>query len=79
MLTYITHFYNFFGFLDIIFSFFNSVETFAVARNVEDLAAAKITPMIPAEALAPLSRETFSSKISRIASSLVGGMVSLAP
>ncbi|XP_070687930.1 vitellogenin-2-like [Pempheris klunzingeri] len=48
------------------------VETFAIARNVEDLAAAKITPMIPAEVAAQLSRETFSSKISRMASSLTG-------
>ncbi|GLD50052.1 vitellogenin-2-like protein [Lates japonicus] len=50
------------------------VETFAVARNVEDLTAAKITPMIPAEAAAQLSRETFSSKISRMTSSLAGGL-----
>ncbi|XP_042372245.1 vitellogenin-2-like [Plectropomus leopardus] len=50
------------------------VETFAVARNVEDLAAAKFTPMIPAEVTERLSRESFSSKISRMASSLVGGM-----
>ncbi|CAJ1060691.1 vitellogenin 2 [Xyrichtys novacula] len=46
------------------------VETFAVARNVEDLAAAKFTPMIPAE----LSRETVSSRISRLASSMAGSM-----
>ncbi|XP_039985633.1 vitellogenin-2-like [Xiphias gladius] len=50
------------------------VETFAVARNVEDLTAAKITPMIPAEAVVQLSRETHSSRISRMASSLAGGM-----
>ncbi|XP_067452945.1 vitellogenin-2-like isoform X2 [Thunnus thynnus] len=50
------------------------VETFAVARNVEDLAAAKITPMIPAEAVAQLSRETFSSRISRMASTVIGSM-----
>ncbi|XP_070816139.1 vitellogenin-2-like isoform X2 [Chaetodon trifascialis] len=50
------------------------VETFAVARNVEDLAAAKITPMIPNEAAAQLSREVFSSKISRMASTLAGAM-----
>ncbi|XP_049442915.1 vitellogenin-2-like isoform X2 [Epinephelus fuscoguttatus] len=46
------------------------VETFAVARNVEDLAAAKFTPMIPAEVAKRLSRESFSSKISWMASSL---------
>ncbi|XP_029905195.1 vitellogenin-2-like [Myripristis murdjan] len=46
-------------------------ESFAAARNVEDLAAAKITPMIPAEMAAQLSRQTFTSKItSKIASSL---------
>ncbi|XP_076582004.1 vitellogenin-2-like isoform X3 [Chaetodon auriga] len=39
------------------------VETFAVARNVEDLAAAKITPVIPNEAAAQLSRESASSEI----------------
>ncbi|XP_076582006.1 vitellogenin-2-like isoform X4 [Chaetodon auriga] len=50
------------------------VETFAVARNVEDLAAAKITPVIPNEAAAQLSREVFSSKISRMASTLAGAM-----
>uniref|UniRef100_UPI0037E7E08B vitellogenin-2-like n=1 Tax=Semicossyphus pulcher TaxID=241346 RepID=UPI0037E7E08B len=50
------------------------VDTFAVARNVEDLAAAKITPMIPAEVQSQLSRETFSSKISRMTSSLSGSM-----
>ncbi|XP_034438303.1 vitellogenin-2-like [Hippoglossus hippoglossus] len=33
------------------------VETYAVARNVEDLAAARITPMIPATAAVQLSRE----------------------
>ncbi|XP_062252051.1 vitellogenin-2-like [Platichthys flesus] len=33
------------------------VETYAVARNVEDLAAAKITPMIPAKAADQVSRE----------------------
>ncbi|XP_071386638.1 vitellogenin-2-like isoform X4 [Centroberyx affinis] len=39
------------------------VETLAIARNVEDLAAAKITPMIPAEVATQLSREIFTSKI----------------
>uniref|UniRef100_A0A8D0AR41 Vitellogenin-2-like n=1 Tax=Sander lucioperca TaxID=283035 RepID=A0A8D0AR41_SANLU len=46
------------------------VDTFAVARNVEDLAAAKITPVVPEEFTAQTSRETFSSKISSFASSL---------
>nr|ADZ57173.1 vitellogenin Ab [Morone saxatilis] len=50
------------------------VDTFAVARNVEDLAAAKITPMIPTEVGAKMSREVFSSKNSRVASSLAGSM-----
>nr|AAK15157.1 vitellogenin B [Melanogrammus aeglefinus] len=45
-----------------------TVETFAIARNVEDLAAAKLTPMIPVKSNT-LSRETFTSKIaSRLAS-----------
>lgn len=58
----------------------NSAESFAAARNVEDLAAAKITPMIPAEIAAQLSRQTFTSKItSKIASSLASAMVSLIP
>ncbi|XP_033936659.1 vitellogenin-2-like [Pseudochaenichthys georgianus] len=43
------------------------VETYAVARNVEDLPVDKKTPVIPAE---QVSRETFSSKISKMASSL---------
>uniref|UniRef100_A0A8D0AWA1 Phosvitin n=1 Tax=Sander lucioperca TaxID=283035 RepID=A0A8D0AWA1_SANLU len=50
------------------------VDTFAVARNVEDLAAAKITPVVPEEFTAQTSRETFSSKISSFASSLAGDM-----
>ncbi|XP_034529933.1 vitellogenin 2 [Notolabrus celidotus] len=50
------------------------VETFAVARNVEDLAAAKFTPVVPAELQSRMSRETFSSKISRLSSSLIGGL-----
>ncbi|XP_034002721.1 vitellogenin-2-like [Trematomus bernacchii] len=46
------------------------VETYAVARNVEDLAAAKMTPMIPAAAQMP--SETFSSNdlTSKMASQL---------
>ncbi|CAL8393716.1 unnamed protein product [Boreogadus saida] len=45
-----------------------TVETLAIARNVEDLAAAKLTPMIPLKSNT-LSRETFTSKIaSRLAS-----------
>ncbi|KAG8003720.1 Vitellogenin-2, partial [Nibea albiflora] len=50
------------------------VETIAVARNVEDLAAAKITPMVPAEVASQLSREIFSAQISRMSSSLFGDM-----
>ncbi|XP_028259820.1 vitellogenin-2-like isoform X2 [Parambassis ranga] len=49
------------------------VETFAVARNLEDLPAARFTPVIPAEVAAQISRETFSSKFSRM-TSVVGGM-----
>uniref|UniRef100_A0AAQ5XUS7 Phosvitin n=1 Tax=Amphiprion ocellaris TaxID=80972 RepID=A0AAQ5XUS7_AMPOC len=45
-----------------------SVETFALVRNVEDLAAAKSTPVLPADAAARRSRP--SSRISRMASSL---------
>ncbi|KAG7217480.1 hypothetical protein INR49_021405 [Caranx melampygus] len=50
------------------------VDTLAVARNVEDLTAAKITPVIPAAAAVQLSTETFTSKASRLASTLAGGM-----
>ncbi|XP_054645281.1 vitellogenin-2-like [Dunckerocampus dactyliophorus] len=50
------------------------VETFAVARNVEDLAAAKITPMIPAEVPSLLSRKSSSSRISRMTSTLTDSM-----
>ncbi|XP_040895473.1 vitellogenin-like [Toxotes jaculatrix] len=47
------------------------VETLAVARNIEDLAAAKITPIIPAKVLQPISREILTSKItSSVAASL---------
>nr|XP_046247526.1 vitellogenin-2-like [Scatophagus argus] len=45
------------------------VETFAVARNVEDLAAAKFTPVIPTEPATQLSRAA-----SRMAYSLAGEM-----
>lgn len=62
------------SFLKTICLFSNSVETFAIARNVEDLAAAKFTPMIPTEVAA---REVLSSKISSMASSWAGDMVSL--
>ncbi|XP_076009564.1 vitellogenin-2-like [Genypterus blacodes] len=55
-----------------------AVETFAIARNVEDLASPKITPLVPARAAVAsgqLSRESLSSKLtSTIASSLEGGM-----
>uniref|UniRef100_UPI003AAA2895 vitellogenin-like n=1 Tax=Centroberyx gerrardi TaxID=166262 RepID=UPI003AAA2895 len=45
-------------------------ETLAVTRNIEDLAAEKIIPIIPAKILEPISRERFTSKIaSSIASS----------
>ncbi|KAJ8408504.1 hypothetical protein AAFF_G00259180 [Aldrovandia affinis] len=37
-------------------------ETFAVARNVEDLAAAKISPMVPTALTDRLSKEKFTSK-----------------
>ncbi|XP_056132378.1 vitellogenin-like isoform X2 [Lampris incognitus] len=39
------------------------VDTLAVARNIEDLAAAKITPIIPAPMLEPLSRDRLTSRI----------------
>ncbi|XP_068447342.1 vitellogenin-2-like [Clinocottus analis] len=45
------------------------VDTFAVARNVEDLAAAKITPIIPATLEAQDSRQNFTSSVSKMASS----------
>ena len=48
--------------------FSNSVETLAVARNIEDLAAAKITPIIPDKVLQPISREILKSKIASSAS-----------
>ncbi|KAK9519374.1 hypothetical protein VZT92_022109 [Zoarces viviparus] len=49
-------------------------DTVVIARNVEDLPAAKITPMIPPAAEAQVSRETFSSEITRMASSLASDM-----
>ncbi|KAJ3599338.1 hypothetical protein NHX12_033301 [Muraenolepis orangiensis] len=53
------------------------VDTFAIARNVADLPAAKFTPMIPTKS-AKLSRESFTSKISSklasFAASLSGEM-----
>ncbi|XP_070764345.1 vitellogenin-1-like [Enoplosus armatus] len=39
------------------------VETLAVARNIEDLADARITPIIPAKVLQPISREILTSKV----------------
>nr|BAE43870.1 vitellogenin [Pagrus major] len=45
------------------------VETFAVARNIEDLAAARITPIIPAKVLKPFSREILTSKLASAAAS----------
>uniref|UniRef100_A0A673XYJ9 Vitellogenin domain-containing protein n=1 Tax=Salmo trutta TaxID=8032 RepID=A0A673XYJ9_SALTR len=48
------------------------VSTLALARNVEDLAAAKFTPMIPAaKSVTQLSREKCTSKI---ASSMIGSL-----
>ncbi|KAM9385805.1 vitellogenin-2-like [Pholidichthys leucotaenia] len=49
------------------------VETFAVVRNSEDSAAVKKTPVIPPEALRQLSIGT-SARLSRIASTMTGGM-----
>ncbi|KAM9848968.1 vitellogenin-1-like [Aulostomus maculatus] len=39
------------------------VETFAVARNIEDLAAEKIVPIIAEEVFKPISREILTSKM----------------
>ncbi|TKS74661.1 Vitellogenin [Collichthys lucidus] len=39
------------------------VDTLAVTRNIEDLAAAKMTPIIPAKVLQAISRERLTSKI----------------
>ncbi|XP_056132380.1 vitellogenin-2-like [Lampris incognitus] len=51
------------------------VETLAIARNVEDLAAAKVTPIIPAQKAPQLSREVLTSTLSsKIVSSLAGGL-----
>nr|XP_019936765.1 PREDICTED: vitellogenin-2-like [Paralichthys olivaceus] len=47
------------------------VETYAVARNVEDLTAAKITPMIPAQATLQMSREASSRMSSSMADDVV--------
>ncbi|XP_029286236.1 vitellogenin-2-like [Cottoperca gobio] len=44
------------------------VDTYAVARNVEDLAAAKITQMIPSELIPQNSKSSISSKFSKITS-----------
>uniref|UniRef100_UPI0037E8BB2B vitellogenin-1-like n=1 Tax=Semicossyphus pulcher TaxID=241346 RepID=UPI0037E8BB2B len=44
------------------------VETLAVTRNIEDLAAAKLTPIIPNKVLEPLSREILTSKLTSSAS-----------
>lgn len=56
----------------------NRVETFAVARNVEDLAAAKITPMIPDDFTPDYSRRS-SSWSARMPSSMADSKVSLNP
>ena len=52
--------------------FLNSFETVAVARNVEDAAAARSTPMVPAALADQLSKEKFTSKAGV---SAAGGMV----
>ncbi|KAM7387895.1 hypothetical protein PAMP_024106 [Pampus punctatissimus] len=43
------------------------VETLAVVRNLEDLTAARITPIIPVKVLEPISREILTSKIAHSA------------
>uniref|UniRef100_A0A8C3AM52 Phosvitin n=1 Tax=Cyclopterus lumpus TaxID=8103 RepID=A0A8C3AM52_CYCLU len=50
------------------------VDTFAVARNVENLSNAKYTPIIPAALESQALRETITSKFSRMASSLSNSM-----
>nr|XP_061832120.1 vitellogenin-2-like isoform X2 [Nerophis lumbriciformis] len=45
------------------------VDTYAVARNVEDLAAAKITPLIPVELTSPVSRKSSSRMASTLTKS----------
>lgn len=42
-----------------------------MARNIEDLPAARITPIIPAKVLEPISREILTSKIASVAASWV--------
>uniref|UniRef100_A0A667ZJG6 Vitellogenin-like n=1 Tax=Myripristis murdjan TaxID=586833 RepID=A0A667ZJG6_9TELE len=39
------------------------VETLAISRNIENLEAARITPIIPAKIYEPISRETLTSKM----------------
>ncbi|XP_061594362.1 vitellogenin-2-like [Cololabis saira] len=46
------------------------VDTFAVSRNVEDLAATKITPIVPAEPIDAMSWQNFTSRNSSMLSSL---------
>uniref|UniRef100_A0A4W5M780 Vitellogenin domain-containing protein n=1 Tax=Hucho hucho TaxID=62062 RepID=A0A4W5M780_9TELE len=53
------------------------IETFAVARNVENLPAERITPMIPTQRVATsgqLSREKFTSMIAASAASFAGSL-----
>uniref|UniRef100_A0A4W5M2T2 Uncharacterized protein n=1 Tax=Hucho hucho TaxID=62062 RepID=A0A4W5M2T2_9TELE len=53
------------------------IETFAVARNVENLPAERITPMIPTQRVATsgqLSREKFTSMIAASAASFAGSV-----
>lgn len=49
---------------------YNSVETLAVARNIEEPAAARIIPIIPAKVLQPISREILTSKVASAASAV---------
>lgn len=52
---------------------------YAVARNVEDLEAAKVTSMIPAVNLTHLSKQNSTSLRSRMASSVEDSSVSVIP
>ena len=50
----------------------NSYESFAVTRNIEDLLAEKIVPIIPTEILKPLiGRQFLSNAISIVSGSSV--------
>lgn len=43
------------------YCFVNSFETLAIARNIEDIAAERITPMVPVIAAQRVSAERFAS------------------